>query len=375
MEDRPVTYSKQYIRELETENHNAEQLETELLSGKWAGKVLVFQDGSVSSIDPSATETPVQDALDVIGGGAGAITIPPGGVDEAAPVDVPDGGRHQLSGFGTASRVSTPASAIRFTSSGSTSHHGFILGDFNDDFTVRDVAIDGPGADVTTGDALHFTGSTRSPRFENVNLRNWGRDGIGDTDETDVKPFEMQLDGVGFWNIAGGGINLADNGVCNHATSLRFHDVGFLIDLGSGDFNIDTVNVGGSVTSDVQGACIRTTGSLRIGHINFEPAGTVDTADGIVLARFDGNVRIESVMLWNVTMGYVYRGDDPSSNWFGPAQVKTNSGATLTDNVVNLTGSVGDELSFYEGSASDVTSNVGTTALVPLADLSADYGV
>jgi len=313
--------------------------------------------GMADAINPANTTTPVSDAIAVVnnGPGEGAVLLPPK-VTEAAPVNV-QSAISLLSPTGEAE--------IEFTSTGSA-QHGLV---FNDVFGVRigSLLLRGPGADVTTGEAVRFeTNQSKGLNFGHITVAGWNNHAMN-MDGTE--PFRSNLGGFTALDIDTG--SASSNVVMRiRPGTSTFFDRIYLqptdVSTAADSEGIRLVRGPGMVANEVTldgtvGIGIRASNApLDVDKIHYEPNGDNSAAAAVVLLGQNpsrvGHVRYNNGVS-NYDPDYFYWLD--SGNKFHRLGPRSQSAPGL--NVVNINADPAGE-SWYFGPSADIDVNhSGTT--------------
>ncbi len=259
-----------------------EAIDTGALSGTYPKMIrAIAGSGVVTNIDPVATATPVQDAIDTIhaetADGGGTIILPPKRViDESTALT----GAEQIDIRGYGPTVSE----IKFTSDGSTTDdNGFEYGTtgfHSDSGGLFNLSLQGPGVQTTSGSAIKFTGNHRGLTLDRVRIAGWGTSWI---DTNGNKPYEITSTYLKLLNAGSTGINLD---TCGPGVTFGVVEMtgsqymsGPAITGGQGNTDFQFLNMGGEYGTSSNSAIIDLKNgvwnTVRIGGINYEPnAGT-----------------------------------------------------------------------------------------------------
>lgn len=334
---------------------------TDNLSGTYPGKVRAFGDGEVlTTIDPTETTTPVQDAVGVINNQSneqGGIELPPARITEAGTVT----GATGISILGTPGE-----SVIEFTD---LSANGFDIPNVSQPHAAtlwHGFTLDGGSlADRTGGSAMNWTGIERSFNVGYLKFENWGGpdpvvrvvDGKWHTAIAVMLDFGFSAnEGQNLVINAGGSPPLKIGAMaCGSADQQNaLNRIGAAHVVHIGQMNLGGINDGRALLADGD--------SVRLGYLNFEPT----TSNGnwpVVEIIGDGEAQIGTIHLSgeaNVTSCVELGVNSGNKHIVKPAA----SEGTVGTNLVEVSATPSDA-SYYYGPASDITdSSDSSTGLV-----------
>lgn len=323
--------------------------------------------GPEDAIDPSGTTTPVDDARTTIKNNAdsGAILLPPEPVEESAPL----GGAvtkslegitiYGWSAKGGSNTQGNASSEIHFTSSGSTSDHGFHFDKDDNNFGVKgNLIVRGPGQGKTSGDAWRYASGPRNHHIDNIYLVDWS--GKGFFHENAGGLFESSIERVLVADCDGIPFDWRGANAPNVFGVLKLNPDGTkAMNLDRGNNVVHTVNIGGSVTGGANGevisSSINTLDGWSIGHINYEP-GSQSGVTTVWRATGDGHKELGVMKKASVTTDSLIENAGGGRWWI------TNLVSNGTENVnhIELTAKTGGT-SFYAGPSGQLTDNSGAT--------------
>jgi hypothetical protein len=313
-------------------------------------------------IDPDDTATPVQDAMDLLGGnGGGEVQLPPFTVTDAGPITPYTD--TAILGFGP---------DVSKLSIGSTDTDGIVFDDPSGVARVKldDFALNGPGRSASSGVAIHHVdGDTQDLYVGRMVL--WGWNNSVYRVEQGVGPFQCRHDLMTIYECdAGDQDGLFDfrsyYGPANwFGTVAVYPTAGFtganttVFFTRGGTQIVDFLTMGGS-----SGVALHQTwdAQVRMENVHWEPTDLRSTPGAIVrlLGRAPGH--IGGVKHVTGTADYVYElgydsfnGSGPARKFLGPYYL-AGADASINTNTVNLAWpNEPDMPSFYYGLADDVT--------------------
>ncbi|MUV89282.1 hypothetical protein GJ629_04695 [Halapricum sp. CBA1109] len=312
-------------------------------------------------IDPSTTDTPVQDGLDLLAdNGGGVVRLPPTTISETGPIRPYS--NTGIVGFGPdvtkVSITGQPADGIVFA-------RGGISRVFLDNF-----ALNGPGGTGASGVALHHTdGDTQDLYVGRMVL--WGWNNSVYRVEEGVGPFQCRHDQITIYECDAGGqdglfefrswygpANWFGTIAAYPSAEASGQNTTVFFSRG-GTQTVDYLTMGGST-----GVAIDQTWDsvIQFGNVHWEPTTNPTDPPAIVRLRGWGGATIGSVKQVTGTAEYAYELGYDSYNGRGPNRKRLGpyfelgAAASLTENVVNLSYPVDPaQPSFYGGSPNDVT--------------------
>lgn len=284
---------------------------TEELSGGWGGQLLVFTAGAVSSINPTETTTPVQDAVDLAESNdhGGQIILPPGKITEAETVNITEGVEILGRGLTDAALPETrssqsiiewPAGVDHMTIDVQASLDGFTFQGAGPSTTnIRSLQIGDTGADV------------RNLNLGNLGFRQFAGFAIRSTTNTVV--FQSHLgDHLNISDVDAGsepavidlrfGFNTTIGHLSGYPTDAKTGSDSTLIRTNEFGLSIDSVNVGGTCNRLIERQS--SVEPLVIGQWNFEP--DVDSNPSNVFDLEQGPVTIGSGKVTNQDVETVF---------------------------------------------------------------------
>ena len=319
--------------------------------------VCVGEALDTTTVDPEETETPVQDALDLIAETGGRVYLPPRRVRERGPVrPYPNTG---IYGFGM------NVSVLHITDADTD---GIV---FDRDPRANRVQLDGfelrgPGLDTDSGVAIHVRDSTASPVADPADLYvgrlycwAWS-DSVYRVDEG-VGPFQCRLDFLRMddcdagdadalveWRSDYGPANAVGTVVAYPRADRSGADSTLLFQRGGG-LAFGDITVGGTT-----GRLVDTqSGRLHVGRLHYEPVDARSVPESLVRVGPYGATRFDDVVVDAGAVDYVYELTEGAGNArFGPPGGR----GTVRETVVNVAGELdGDRPSFYFGRPDEVT--------------------
>lgn len=321
--------------------------------------------GLQDAVDPSATSTPVADAVAKFSNNYGTVLVPQGTITEGSTLNLKD--THTIRG------VVPGNSTIHFTQTG-TSADGIVV-----DGTaypgrgggLYGITVKGPGNGQTTGSALRFVGNTAVPRnfdLDKAQLIDWNGSANGAVVEFAAKAFELNWGYWSCWRNSGVQIDTsagtAGVGPSSNLGTVEF--TGSATELihyvGGGRLHFDSINVGATPTGGSNGEVIHLNpygnGLFTVGNINYEPSDTsAATATRLFHVVGGGDVKI----------GHAYNNNDTLDEivfhgFRGGGDVViggTQNGGTLNNNHVVVGSDTAGGVR-YDGITANVTNNAGT---------------
>ncbi|GGN16657.1 hypothetical protein [Halarchaeum nitratireducens] len=328
------------------------------------GRVVAVAAGiGGAAFDPTATATPVQDALDAVDAvGGGRVYLPPTTVTEAGPVRP-----HPNTGlYGCGMNVSV----IHVRSSGTDGVR------FDRDESVQRVALDGfelrgPGVRKDTGVAIHYVDATDDPANDPADVhvgrlycRQWGNSVL--RVEEGVGPFQCRYDFLRADDCDAGAAGAlldwrSEYGPANHfGTVVAYPNARAsgapttVLRQAGGELAFEDVSVGGTAGTLVE----QTDGRLRAGRLHWEPESQPATPEALVRLAGSGVTHVADVVVDTGTVPYVYE----LASGFGNKHLVPPGATrgTVTGNVVRVNGrGERGSRSWYYGVRDDVTVSLG----------------
>lgn len=324
--------------------------------GAWAdGKiVLLGADLDVGVVDPASTDTPIQDALDVVGpAGGGRIFLPPETIRERGPIRP----YTNVGLYGAGMNVSVvkitdeDVDGVRLDRTPSL--HRVRL----DGFELR-----GPGLDRSSGAAIHHvdTGETDTADFSvgRLYLREW-TDAVYRVDEGNG-PYQCRHDylraddcdagaanALVDWQSTYGPANVFGTIVAYPVATYSGHNTRTLVQKG-GELSIGYVTLGGTAGQVID----HVDGQLTVDRIHWEPTDQRSIPHSLVRLGGDNAAVINDVVPDTGTVDYVYElaaGAGRKRLGFGKARV-----ARIREGVVEVAGRPADAPSWYFGTRDEV---------------------
>lgn len=321
--------------------------------------VLARQLAAPQTVDPADTDTPVQDAVDLLdANGGGTVRLPPNSITEAGSITVPS--NTEIRGFGPdISKVNVTPSGVDgvvFDEAGGVDHAHL------DGF-----ALNGPGPGTDSGVAIHHVnGDTQNLRIGRLIV--WGWTNSVYRVEEGVGPFQCRHDEITVYDCdAGDEDGLFEfrswYGPANWFGTVAAYPVAessgrntTVFFTRGGTQTVDYLTMGGSA-----GTVLHQTwdAQVRFESIHWEPTALRSTPSALVRLLGNGTATIGDVKQITGTTDYVYElghdaynGNDPARKRLGPYY---GLGGSLASNVVNLSAPNDPaKPSFYPGAAGDV---------------------
>ncbi|WP_276271740.1 hypothetical protein [Haloarcula litorea] len=346
--------------------------------GLAAGNLVVVAAGSEVRIDPSGTDSPLQDAIDAVAAsdGSGTVYLPPGLTQERGPVRVPSSAQGvHIQGTG----ISTDASGQRSSVVEITgSNVGFDVSGWGwkfasmDGFTLRGTGQNYPAIRFSMPDGEQWL----TPRMFNIGrlrFSNWNPAPTGVVHYDDSHTFSCHYETLMFARNNSGPCfdfdsdsplmlkitNLyADHGSRHPVFKSRTQSPGMVVDM---------CNVGGDHSGVLDLDTMTGLGFVQVNFMNWEPStnpystDTVNRLNGpgycylphTQVTGFGGGVDIDSVF---------ELGSNNGNNVIG--QIQTKGDVSIGRSKVDVTSRPTAPTYFY-GSGSDVSNSAGTnTGLV-----------
>jgi len=345
------------------------------IHASWNGLLSLYADtlGVSDAVDPSTTTTPLADAIaavDTVGGatdGAGEIHLPPVPFDEDTPGVSP---ADNVSIIGKSTRGAKYGSEVTFTSTGSTTDHGFVM-DGGDNLVLDRFSIIGPGTDKVTGVGMLFTGDPRAIQIPYLTINGWGNEAW--RVESGSSPFETD---IGYLKLNGDAgdktalMNWQQSGPENQIDVLALSpnsgrtsaDSTGLYAGADTMLSIGRINVGGTtgVAANIESK------GVQIGHINYEPANQ-NAASHPHIVRFGSVIGVGSgdsvatevrgVRHLTGTVDYAIEVDGAQGGTQLPRYVP--SGGAVSNSIVEVASDIPDTV-FYPGYSADVDNTTGS---------------
>lgn len=343
--------------------------------------------GVVDAIDPAATGTPVQEAVDAVNAvgdvrysrtaGAGSVLFPPGEITEGSRVE--EWGAIKFLGHGMFS------SGIRFTNS---SGHGFFAGSTNAD-RADGAYLDGfeihggPLADRTAGSAIYFSSqeSSYNVGIGRIAVGGWGpdpaiyADGHGPYSSTWRTIFagSEKIDGplIRFRNSLALGMEIG-----NIYCGMSDPDT-YAVEIDNCEFGgrIGAINCGGStgrvLRVDEAGGTAGRSAGLQVGWVNSEPNPSLSTDHAVYLAD-TGNTSINHVTtVADLTVDNVVELGASQNSSRGPANKRIGTIFPKGDvnNAPIAVTAAPESPSWYWGPPGDIDyGGFSAAGVIPLAD-------
>lgn len=321
--------------------------------------VLASQLAAPETVDPSATDTPVQDALDLLAAnGGGTVRLPPYAVTEAGSISVPSGA--SVVGFGPAvTQVTvTPADT-----------DGFVFDDPNgvDHAKLDGFTLNGPGPGTPSGVAIHHVnGDTQN--LEIGRLIVWGWTNAVYRVDVGVGPFQCRHHEITVYDCdAGNEDGLFEfrswYGPANWFGTIAAYPIAGTSGANTtvfftrgGTQTVDYLTMGGSA-----GTALHQTwdAQVTVRSLHWEPTALRSTPPAVVRLLGHGPGTVGEVKQITGDASYVYELGYDSYNAMRPARKSLGTyyglGGSLSANVVNLSSPNDPSApSFYWGDAADV---------------------
>ena len=322
------------------------------------------------SIDPADTDTPIQDALDVVAAaGGGEVRLPAGVVEETGPIRPYEETR--IIGLGVEiSKVSITArraDGILFDRESGVSR-----------VRLDGFALNGPAGTGPTGVAIHHTNRDTQDLFVG-RLLFWGWNNSVYRVDQGVGPFQCrheQLtiyecdagdeDGLFEFRSYYGPANWFGTIAAYPSATVSGQNTTVFFSRG-GTQSVDYLTMGGSAGIAID----QTWDSLiEFGNVHWEPTSNPTDPPAIVRLRGHGTAVIDTVKHVTGVADYVYElgydsfsGNPPNRKILGP-YIELGAEADISTNIVNLAYPVNAaEPSLYQGAPDDVdvTHSEGAT--------------
>ena len=324
--------------------------------------------GLESTVDPAATETPVQDAIDAIGRGReGTVLLPPGDIEETGPIV---GGRgKRIAGWGmtgTEVRITDPeADGIAQDP------------DLTDDWryaTVIDLRLDGGGPPRTGGSAVHFQ-EDAVPAFtlQRVDLPEWaGPDPIVWSDGGHWFDSVWGLVKIGNTTSRGNAFQWDHGGSPNRYSHLTLNPgedgdgkaMEVRADIQATIGSIEVVTQGNDFASVQVSSATSAASALSIGLINYEAPQSLDRAPdaAVVHKSGPGYLEVDKIQVQqteaSVNHGFTDRTGD--GHWHVRSITSVRAPNAYARPPLRLHQSLDGRPATYGGRLADVTDNAGS---------------
>jgi len=330
--------------------------------------VAIGRDLETAIVEPSDSETPVQDALDTVAESGGRVYLPPGVVRDRGPIRPYR--NTGIYGYGmnvSVLQITRPnTDGIRFDRSPRASRVQL------DGFELR-----GPGRDADSGVAIHFcdndTDTVTDPAdFYVGRLYCWAWNNTVYRVDAGVGPFQCRHDFLRMddcdagderalieWRASYGPANWFGT-VVAYPSADRSRANSALLHQRGGE-----LTVGDITTGTTTGRLVDTrNGRLRVGRLHYEPVGQRGVPRSLVRIGPNGTTRFDDVLVDSEAVRYVYE----LSRGAGNATLSGSVGGrgTIRENTVNVAGRLDpDRRSWYFGRSADVdvTGSSGTGSL------------
>ncbi|GGO01018.1 hypothetical protein [Haloarcula pellucida] len=314
------------------------------------------------TIDPAGTDTPIQDALDLVAAnGGGEVRLPAGVVEETGPIRPYE--ETQILGLGV--EISKVAITDR-TADG-------ILFDRDagvDRVKLDGFALNGPAGTQPTGVAIrHANRDTQDLQVGRLLFWGWNN-AVYRVDEG-VGPFQCRHDQLTIYECDAGDqdglfefrswygpANWFGTIAAYPSATVSGQNTTVFFSRG-GTQTVDYLTMGGSA-----GVAVHQTwdSMLEFGNVHWEPTTNPTSPPAIVRLLGHGTAVVDTVKHVTGTAGYVYELGYDSYNGRGPARkvlgpyIELGAAADVTSNVVNLS-AAGDPSapSLYHGAPEDVS--------------------
>ena len=350
-------------------------VESALLDGRVV--VLARESETAGAVDPTATDTPIQDGLDFLGANRGGeLRLPPAVIFEREPIRPHS--ETAIVGFGPGvSEVGFPPNTdgIRFDREGGV-----------DRVRLDGFALNGPGPGEPSGVGIrHSGGDTQDVSVGRLLLWGWNN-AVYRVDEG-VGPFQCRHDQLTIYECDAGDADglfefRSSYGPANWFGTIAAYPTATESGRDSTAFftrggtqHIDQLTLGGTV-----GPAVHQAGGsqFRAEAVHWEPVDQRDVPNAIVRVLGDGPATIGNVKQASGTTRYVYEvgsdpefGTQPGRKRLGP-YVMVGNNAWLSETVVNLSApNAAGMPSFYDGVAADVSvthDRAGTGGFRALGD-------
>ncbi|MFC7076575.1 hypothetical protein [Haloarcula halophila] len=343
-------------------------IEAELIAGNIV--VLARDLSSPEVVTPSGTNTPIQDAYDVLGANdGGEIRLPPGRI--STPGNIRPYENTTMTGFGA---EVTELDITEQTADGIV----FDRDSGTPDVSLGGFALNGPGGTDPTGVAIHHTNR------DTMNLRIgrllfWGWNNSVYRVDQGVGPFQCRHEQMIVYDCDAG----AEDGLFEfrsyYGPANWFGTIAvYPIPDSSGENSTVFYSRGGTQTVDYltmggsTGYAIDQTWDsvIEFGNVHYEPVGQVAESSAIVRLRGHGTATIDTVKHVTGAPDYVYEldydsylGNAPNRKILGP-YIELGQEASLGETIVNLAHPTDPTApSLYQGSPDDVavTHSQGST--------------
>ncbi|PAU85572.1 hypothetical protein CK500_02580 [Halorubrum salipaludis] len=337
-----------------------------------AGNVVAIGKNNTSprAVDPAGTDTPIQDALDIVAAaGGGEVRLPTGVVEETGPIRPYE--ETQILGLGVEiSKVAITdrdADGILFDRDSGVSR-----------VRLDGFALNGPAGTGPTGVAIHHTNRDTQDLFVG-RLLFWGWNNSVYRVDEGVGPFQCRHEQITIYECDAGDqdglfefrswygpANWFGTIAAYPSATVTGNNTTVFFSRG-GTQTVDYLTMGGSA-----GIAIDQTWDsvVEFGNVHWEPTTNPTNPPAIVRLRGHGTAVIDSVKHVTGVADYVYElgyddynGRGPGRKLLGP-YIELGAAADIAENVVNLSYPVDPaEPSLYQGSPDDVsvTHNQGST--------------
>lgn len=322
----------------------------------------------LTTVDPSGTATPVQDALDRAANNGGGVVLPANTtLAETGPVQLHDNVdivsnrfEIEIQGAGNDGLYVNNAEALTAN---------YLQANIWGELTVSHAN----GDNGATGIGCHLVSGVSNSHWGFVHFNGWN--GRALYEELGAASFQWSIDHLHLTNVDAGDVNGVMDWQGGRAPiDIRYIsayplDTGSLSDshifrCDSKAARIGVMNVGGIPDQAVRANSPATDG-VRVGHINFEPSAQNGTPNAVVFSNGINPTRVDSVRISSgATVSYVFAQYSGGNNYWGSVRNKGTINSGHLDNRNDTTQTV-----IFEGHSADVVDNSAVTLTVPIACL------
>lgn len=339
-----------------------------------AGRVVPMASGLTpgDAIDPGSTDTPIQDAINLVdSAGGGTVLLPPTTVQSPGNIRM----KSNVNLRGT----SIFSSAIHI---GDNSADGIVFdanangGNKVEHMNLGGFRLSGPGLSSRTGIAIHHVqGDTHQVHMDRIAFTGWANSIYKVDRNNSTGPFECRHDNFIVYMCDAGHLGSDSSealidwqawygpantwGTMAVYPSSRFSGSNSNIAcFKGGTHHIDHFNIGGS-----SGRVLRQTWDAQVNcdYINYEAIEQVSAPSHIVLAEGDQACLVDKVRVKNAATEYVYEVGYESMQGTSPCRKRigiADDRGEIRANVLNLTAPADSSRpSFYYGSPDNVDVN------------------
>jgi hypothetical protein len=323
----------------------------------------------LTTVDPSSSSTPVQDALDYAANNGGGIVELPAltTIRDTGPVqlhdDVDIDANHatiEITGDGNDGLYINNSEALTTN---------YLQADLKGTLEITHAN----GENGNTGIGLHLVSGVSNSDWDNIRLTGWN--GRALFEEPGAASFQWTINHLyasqtdagnanGVYDWQGGGAPVQINYVSGYPSDSSSASDSTIIHSDAKSLNINVINVGGSAGRVVNAAPAGSHG-LAVRQINWEPSTQNSTPNAVVYAVGTNMVKVDQVVVYNnATTNHVYGQFNGGDNYFGTVHVRGTVNTAILQNRNDTNGTT-----IFEGQSSDVAEDSGVTLSTPISCL------